>query len=676
MELLYLWVREYKNIRHKGFNLSSKISFESTIEKEESNGSIYVSLKFTENDEIINFFPSNIVDVKAVIGENGVGKTNFIFSLLEILLDKKNKLNGFLITTENIIVRDKIIFTTAPLQLFGKSIKQIYPEDIRNFDNNPLKNKITREEVFNTYGYNLMETYLKKEYILYYSPFINTDNVHNIDGIENDYARWENEKANFINISTESILISDYHGLNNNDSYLITGESELLAYKYEESKRMLDFLKIADDFNFEIKFSLRSVGVEFTSFGDRFWKSIDKIISRNSTSEQLIENVLKSDTQSTKGLEEEFFKELSKSITHCFLSFELKHYFNFSNENQIPIGRLVDNLDKNYNSNLDNFEALFDYIRKTEIYLKNAEKIISELKDIKSYFLNKFNAKEIICNGIHGFIIPQTYIDDIIKDFLKSPLTTIKINEDYVVLNLFGFNFNGLSSGERGFLSLFSRINHYKKIYIQENKNILLLIDEGEMGFHPQWQKKYLKILLDFIDKFFPNNRLQLVINTHSPFIVSDLPKENIIFLKKDDNNMTTISDAADHNLTFGANIHNLLANDFFLQDGFIGDFAKSRIAITLNWLKIKANEFNKVHEKTSSNFKIDPNIEVLEFVSRDQEFKYHRKIIDIIGEPLVKNKLITMFIDYADDDSDFLKEELEKAKEKVLELEKRMKHD
>lgn len=676
MELLYLWVRNYKNINNVGFNLSSKITFETIIKEVDSEDNIYISLISNENDEITKFFPSNIVDVKAIIGENGAGKTNFIFSLLEIFLDKRNKLNGFLVTTENIIVRDKVIFTNAPRTLFNKPIKQIYPEDIYNFDNNPFKNKLTRNQVFNKHKNNLMETYFENEYVIYYSPFISTDNIHNIDGIENDYSRWENEKPNFINISTESILISDYQNLNNNEKYLITGESELLAYKYEESKRILDFLKIANDFNFEIKFQLRSISVEFTGFGERFWKSIDKVISKNTSSfDQKIEKILKFETQSLKASEEEFFKDLAKSITYCFLSFELKNYFNFSREEQIPIERLVNNLQENYNSDLDNFEALFEYIKKTKVYSGNENYIITQLEQIKNYFIDKFKSKEIICDGIYGFVIPEKNINNIIGDFLKSPLRNIEVGEDrYIVLNLFGFNFNGLSSGERSFLSLFSRINYYKNTHISKNKNILFIIDEGEVGFHPQWQKKYLKILLDFFEKFFPNNRVQLILSTHSPFIVSDLPKENIIFLKKDQNNMTEISDVTNHDLTFGANIYDLLANDFFLQDGFIGDFAKAKIAITLNWLKTKANALNKSRGNTSSDFKIDPNIEVLKFNSDEQEFKYHRKIIDMIGEPLVKNKLINMFIDYVNDDSNFLKDELEKAKEKVLELEKRIK--
>lgn len=674
MELLYLWVRDYKNIKNKGFNLSGKVTFEAIIEKEDSDGNIFISLNATENKVLANFFPENVLDVKAVIGENGAGKTNFIFSLLEILLDKKNRLNGFLVTTDGIIVRDKITLVKTPSNLFNKPIQIIYPEDIKNFGNTKYSKFFSREEVFNSFGPNIMETYFENASVIFYSPFLNTDNIHNVDGIENDYARWENEKPNFLNISTESIIITDYYSLNNNDNYLITGESELLAYKYEESKRMLAFLKTAEEFNFEIKFPVHSIGIEFTNFGDKFWKSIDKIISRNSHYEYVFESVFKFSTKPAKDRIEEFFNELSKSITYCFLSFELKVYFNFSNENQIPIARLADNLQSNYNAELDNFEALYDYIRKTEIYGGNKEKIIQQIKDVKNYFTDRFSKDEIICDGMHGFLVLEKDINTILEDFLKPPLTTISINEEEViVLNIFGFKFNGLSSGERSFLSLFSRINFYYKTRIKKNTSILLIIDEGEIGLHPQWQKKYLKILLDFIEKFFPDNTVQLLINTHSPFIASDLPKENIIFLKKNGQNMASLGEDNKHTLTFGANIHNLLANDFFLQDGFIGDFAKNKIAITLNWLKIKANEFNKLKKITNSDFVIDPKIKVLEFANNEQELSYHRQIIEMIGEPLVKNKLKNIFIEYVDVDSALLENELEQAKNRVRELEKRL---
>lgn len=55
---------------------------------------------------------------------------------------------------------------------------------------------------------------------------------------------------------------------------------------------------------------------------------------------------------------------------------------------------------------------------------------------------------------------------------------------------------------------------------ISEYQNIkgLLLIDEAENHLHPKWQKVFLKNIL----KIFP--KLQIIVSTHSPFIVSSIP--------------------------------------------------------------------------------------------------------------------------------------------------------
>lgn len=55
-------------------------------------------------------------------------------------------------------------------------------------------------------------------------------------------------------------------------------------------------------------------------------------------------------------------------------------------------------------------------------------------------------------------------------------------------------------------------ISEYKKI------KGLLIIDEAENHLHPKWQKVFLKNIL----KIFP--KLQILVSTHSPFIVSSVP--------------------------------------------------------------------------------------------------------------------------------------------------------
>jgi hypothetical protein len=67
----------------------------------------------------------------------------------------------------------------------------------------------------------------------------------------------------------------------------------------------------------------------------------------------------------------------------------------------------------------------------------------------------------------------------------------------------------------------------------------------------------------------------------------------------------------------FGANIHDILHQSFFLENGFIGEFAKKKISEIID----------AINEK-----KIN-----------DDNYKQYKQIIDLIGEPLIKNKLMMM---------------------------------
>jgi len=58
------------------------------------------------------------------------------------------------------------------------------------------------------------------------------------------------------------------------------------------------------------------------------------------------------------------------------------------------------------------------------------------------------------------------------------------------------------------------------------------------MGFHPEWQRKYLNMLIEFFNKVWgEEKKINLILASHSPFIASDLPTENVIFLGDKENN-------------------------------------------------------------------------------------------------------------------------------------------
>jgi len=142
-----------------------------------------------------------------------------------------------------------------------------------------------------------------------------------------------------------------------------------------------------------------------------------------------------------------------------------------------------------------------------------------------------------------------------------------------------------VSSGEQSYFDLFSTLyyhagnikagidideyNSNSLKYIKED--ILLLLDEGDNAFHPQWKKEYVKYLRDILPTIFPDYKIQVVIISHDPLTLSDLPKNNVVYLEKSDG--ITRLGKSEQKRTLGANISDLLKDSFFLEDGQIGGF-------------------------------------------------------------------------------------------------------
>ncbi|HAT3510207.1 TPA: AAA family ATPase, partial [Aeromonas hydrophila] len=84
---------------------------------------------------------------------------------------------------------------------------------------------------------------------------------------------------------------------------------------------------------------------------------------------------------------------------------------------------------------------------------------------------------------------------------------------------------NGISSGQYSALTMYSRLYEF----IPENaQNINIFIDEGEVFLHPELQRHYVSNLIEFIEKIKQHkSKIKLIVTSHSPLILSDLPKES-----------------------------------------------------------------------------------------------------------------------------------------------------
>lgn len=143
--------------------------------------------------------------------------------------------------------------------------------------------------------------------------------------------------------------------------------------------------------------------------------------------------------------------------------------------------------------------------------------------------------------------------------------------------------YNQLSSGEEICLNLYALLYDAIEIRPQKCSNIksprLIILDEAEIGFHPEWQRLFINTLLDFLhsQKVNAGHDYQVVITTHSPILLSDIPSCCCNFLKRIDEN-TIINLRGEIQESFASNVFKTYRNSFFLEEGMIGKYAESKL--------------------------------------------------------------------------------------------------
>lgn len=160
----------------------------------------------------------------------------------------------------------------------------------------------------------------------------------------------------------------------------------------------------------------------------------------------------------------------------------------------------------------------------------------------------------------------------------------------------------GISSGHRAFLNLYSQIYATQR-RLSQSDQVLILIDEGDLYLHPEWQREFLMRLLNFLPRAL-DKTFQLILTTHSPFLISDLPKENIILLSRNNQQDKLQRTDIDIRQTFGANIHELYRGPFVLKGAKISAFALQKIKHAISLLshdQLNQRELNEIRDIISA---------------------------------------------------------------------------
>lgn len=240
-----------------------------------------------------------------------------------------------------------------------------------------------------------------------------------------------------------------------------------------------------------------------------------------------------------------------------------------------------------------------------------------------------------------------------LSEFLDLVEDSFLNSESSFVLKYIDIGGLDFSSGERALLNFFSWMHilpYFNKIQTEIEKslfdNILLLIDEIDLYCHPSWQQKLLYYLIQEARLNFKGKNVQIIFTTHSPIVLSDMPRSNIIYLKHQDGKLV-IDGKENHKETFGTNIYKLFDDAFFLEkQGQVGQFAKGKIQTLIDKVR---------------------NVDKLD-VERINRLKQE---ISMIGEPLIREKLISMLVRLQFNDEMSLKEKkLKLYRERIKQLE------
>ncbi|PQL92311.1 AAA family ATPase [Apibacter sp. wkB309] len=545
------------------------------IENKNSSGSK------KEPKYISNFWGENIQSVSAIVGNNGAGKS----TLLKAIRDGNCQFIGT--DGKKIPHNSKLIF---------------YYNSILGYDDNPNTS----------------------------SPLQNVLTLSKYSILKKDSEYADPEFSRFLKIHNNAMLERIFRLIKNKKVYtklLELGLPTINNIKIKINHSNKDYYNIPDTFKPFFQY--------FKDDRERKRKEEERIFERKYNSINSEKEFYEKKLYVRKSFEKHLLKEniIKAVIKRIHLIFEETGNI-YIREGFIRGGKTVEYLKTKKIYGLK--DAFFWYLDNAYIKVNNIEfqlpvQEIKKLIDVLLSTLEKSNEFDIRHDYYFNFNasnLNTLEIIDAYQDFTKEFKKHFKVTDE----PLFNFSTDReLSSGEKLMYEQFSIFN--EQIYHIEKKrdklnNIdeyLILLDEADVCFHPLWKKKYINMLLEVLPLIFVNKKLQIIFTTHDSLTLSDIPHQNILFLGKGENYTKVLTNKRK---TFGANISNLLADSFFLEDGLVGDFAKKKIEEMIHVL-------NKMIENKNNNQHID--------ISDEEQLRI-RKLISMVDEHIIQSKLIKMY--------------------------------
>lgn len=686
MEILYYWIDNYRNIIDKqGYNFGGQLLFDFNYEQNEltiRENKLYVKNFFNIKNE------SKISNLTAVVGKNGVGKSTFLDAVKGLLIDggilaikNNNKVDYFkrilVVKTDNLY---KVFFHKDLILSTGVSLKIKY-------ENSQVNEKHNLE--FISYGNGENVHNFKNKFLRVTGTEVleNTSSIFFSQAFDsNFYYESTMKDRKYYDISTKGLLAEIEKDYDSSNTFSTSKPNHL---HLKDSRFNIGLLK--EFYINENKKKLKMLGDETSRkliekhsfFPERIYLNLDYIIVRQGNFNLIDINesqLLRIEKNSPE------LNKVEKFIYSYIEDIPFSYDKDYPKTNILALQTYLRRIIDSYFDDVDRFlffkerkNYLKEFLQKTgDNELKN--KTLTQLLD---FFLNStikilrsspknakfdkgFNEKQFM-RLTESYLKFIKYITDIILNpaspltFLKGEITftktdknvqSVSIIETCVIAislntrgirfleklmthyeaidtttNFIKFQWEGLSTGEDALLSIYSRFYEKKDLDLAEN--IIIFLDEIEHSLHPEWQRRILYNLLEFLPYVFSkSSSIQIILASNVPFLIAEIPTQNIVYLEKsvekiDGSLQGKIRISNKPGLisqTFAANIHNLLINNFFMEST-MGEFSAKKIEEIIKIFK----------DNEQGIYRYSPN-EIW-------------NIIQNIGEPIIRNKLNSMYL-------------------------------